>query len=167
MDELREVEGENGSYRGGSSILPGAGNGDGSHRDGGCSHGKEGGPGRSNHQMVDSRRLDGTVEANESGSGRCEEPRLVSMYRLSRRTGEKCSWDTYVSHAANASSFKILIVQLINGDLQVSGGLEFHESSAISDNMTMSSRRNLTLCRHGRGQPRSRRRQAQSGVRNL
>ena len=160
------MEAGSGSCCGGSSTHLGAGNGDGSHRDGGCSHGKEGALGRSSLQMVDSR-LDGTVGANESGSGRCGESRLVSMDRLSRRTGKKCSWHTYISQAANASSFKILIVQLVNGDLQVSSGLEFHESSAVSDHVTMSSRRNLTLCHHGRGQPRSRRRQAQSGVRNL
>ena len=86
MDELREVEAENGSCCGGSSIHRGAGNGDGSHRDGGCSHGKEGGPGRSSPQMADSR-LDGTVGANESGSGRCAESHLVSTDRLSRRAG--------------------------------------------------------------------------------
>ena len=86
MDELREVEAENGSCCGGSSTHRGVGNGDGSHHDGGCSHGKEEGPGRSSRQMVDSR-LDGTVGANENGSGHYGEPRLVSMDRLSRRAG--------------------------------------------------------------------------------
>ena len=86
MDELREVEAENGSCCGGSSTHRGAGNGDGSHRDGGYSHGKEAGLGHSSLQMVDSR-LDEMVGANESGSGRCGEPRLVSMERISRRAG--------------------------------------------------------------------------------
>ena len=86
MDELREVEAENGSCCGGSNSHRGVGNGDGNHRDGGCSHGKEVGLGRSSRQMVDSR-LDGTVGASESGSGRCEGSRLVSMDRLSRRAG--------------------------------------------------------------------------------
>lgn len=86
MDELREAEAENGSCCGGSSSHRGAGNGDGSHRDGGCSHGREGDPGRSSRRMVDSR-LDGMAGANESGSGRCEESRLVSTERLSNRAG--------------------------------------------------------------------------------
>ena len=90
MDELREVEAENGSCCGGSSIQRGVGNGDGNHRDGGCSRGKEVALGRSSRQMVDSR-LDGMVGASESGSGRCEEPRLVSMDGLSRRAGQKYS----------------------------------------------------------------------------
>lgn len=78
VDERREVEAANGNCCGGSSNHHGVGNGDGSHRDGGCSHGREAGPGRSSRQMVDSR-LGEMAGANESGSGRCEEPRLGSV----------------------------------------------------------------------------------------
>lgn len=88
VGELREVEAENGSY-GGSSNHRGVGNGDDSHHDGGCSHGREAGHGRSSRQMVDSRRLDGMVGASESGSGRCEELRLGSVDRISRRAGKE------------------------------------------------------------------------------
>lgn len=42
------------------------------------------------------------------------------------------SRETYVSQAANASSFEVLIVQFVNGDFEVSGCLEFHEASAVS-----------------------------------
>ena len=75
--------------------------------------------------------------------------------------------ETHIRHAANASSFEILIVQLVNGDFQVSGGLKFHESNAVNDDVTPSSDMNLTLCHRGRGRPRSRRRQAQSDVQSL
>ena len=86
MDERREVGAGNGSCCGGSSNHHGVENGDGSHRDGGCSHGKEVGPGRSSRQMVDSR-LDGMVGANESGSGRCVELRLGSVGWVIRGAG--------------------------------------------------------------------------------
>ena len=88
VGELREVEAANGSY-GGSSNHRGVGNGDDSHHDGGCSHGREVGHGRSSRQMADSRRLDGTVGASESGSGRCGGPRLESIEEISRRAGKK------------------------------------------------------------------------------
>lgn len=74
---------------------------------------------------------------------------------------------TYISQAANASSFEFLIVQLVNGDFQVSGGLKFHESSAVNEDLALNSSMSLTLCHRGRGQLRNRRRQAQSDVQNL
>lgn len=86
VDERREAEAANGSCCGGSSNHHGVGNGDGSRRDGGCSHGREVGPGRSSRQMVDSR-LGEMVGANESGSGRCEEPRLGSVHWVIRGAG--------------------------------------------------------------------------------
>lgn len=87
VGELREVEVESGSCCGGSSNHHGVvGNGDGSHRDGGCIHGREVGHGRSSRRMVDSRRrLDGMVAGSESGSGRCEESRLGSVDGFSCR----------------------------------------------------------------------------------
>ena len=42
------------------------------------------------------------------------------------------SRETYISQAANASSFEILIVQFINGDFKISGSLKLHESSAVN-----------------------------------
>ena len=42
------------------------------------------------------------------------------------------SRETYISQAANASSFEILIVQFVNSDFKVSGCLKFHESSAVN-----------------------------------
>ena len=88
MGELREVEAGNGSC-GGSSTHRGVANGDDIHHDAGCSHGREVGHGHSSRQMVDSRRLDGTVVASESGSGRCEELRLGSVNGISRRAGKE------------------------------------------------------------------------------
>lgn len=88
VDERREVEAANGSCCGGSSTHHGVGNDDGIHRDGDCSHGREGGPGRSSPQMVDSR-LGEMVGANESGSGRCEEPRLESVRWVIRGAGSE------------------------------------------------------------------------------
>lgn len=88
VDERREVEAANGSCCGGSSTHRGVGNGDGIHRDEGCNHGREAGLGRSSRQTVDSR-LGEMVGANESGSGRCEEPRLGSVHWVIRGAGSK------------------------------------------------------------------------------
>ena len=86
VGELHEVEAGNGSCCDESSSHHGAAaNDDDSHHDVGCSHGKEVGHGRSSRQMVDNRRLDGTVGASESDSGHCVEPRLGSIDGLSRR----------------------------------------------------------------------------------
>lgn len=46
------------------------------------------------------------------------------------------SGKTYISEAANASSFEILIVQFVNGDFQISGCLKFHKTSAVNDDKT-------------------------------
>ena len=86
MGELREVEVENGSRCDGSSNRHEVGSDDGNHHDGGYSHGREVGHGRSSHQMVDSRRLDGMAGASESDIGRCGEPRLGSADEFSRGT---------------------------------------------------------------------------------
>lgn len=42
------------------------------------------------------------------------------------------SRETYISQAANASSFEILIVQFVNGNFEVSGCLKLHKSSAVN-----------------------------------
>ena len=85
-DERGEAEVENDNCCGASNSHRGVANGDGSHHDGGCIHGREVDPGRSNRQMVDSR-LDGMMGASESGGGRYEESRLGSVDGLSHRAG--------------------------------------------------------------------------------
>ena len=40
--------------------------------------------------------------------------------------------ETYISEAANASAFEILIIQFVDGDFEVSGCLKLHESSAVN-----------------------------------
>lgn len=54
-----------------------------------------------------------------------------------------------ISQAANASSFEILIVQFVDGDFQVSGGLEFHESFAIAvaPNLGVDDVKSRTTCK--------------------
>lgn len=92
VGELREGEVENGSCCDGSNSRHEVGSDDGNHHDGGYSHGTEVGHGRSNRQMVDSRRLDEMVGASESGSDRCGELRLGSVDGLSRGVHESCQW---------------------------------------------------------------------------
>ena len=62
---------------------------------------------------------------------------LYKTYLVVESVEKSIRGTTYVSHAANAGSFKILIVQFINGNLQISSGLKLHESSAVSHEMTM------------------------------
>ena len=84
MGELREVGVENGSCCDGNSNRHAVGSGDGNHHDGDCSHGREEGHDRNSRQKVDSRLLDGKVEASESDSDRCGELHLGSVDGFSR-----------------------------------------------------------------------------------
>lgn len=63
------------------------GQGDGSHHDGGCSHGREGDHDRSSRdtpRQVDSLHQDGKVEVNESGCDRGAEAMALSVEVSSR-----------------------------------------------------------------------------------
>lgn len=72
----RALEGESDNCRDGSNRHVGGGIDDGNLHGGDCSHGWEvDRDGRSSHLLEGSRRHDGMVEVNESGSGRCGEPR--------------------------------------------------------------------------------------------
>ena len=79
MGGPREAGAASGSCCDGSSNRHGVGSDDGNRHDGGCSHAREVAHGRSSRQTADSHRLDGTVGASETGSGRCGEPHLGSV----------------------------------------------------------------------------------------
>lgn len=128
-DEPREVVVGNDSHHDESSNRHGeVVNDDGNHHDEGCNHELEVVRGRNSHLKVGSP-LDEMVVEIVSGSdhyvglrpGSMENERM--LYNISQRT--------YVSFDTNVGAFEFLIVQFLDGNLQVTSGLEFHKAEGM------------------------------------
>jgi len=85
------------------------------------------------------------------------------MSKLARCEGVK----TYISLATDVGAFKFLVVQLFDGNLQITGSFEFHKAEvSISQNRLIAWNR-PTLCHRDHDRPRNRPRRGWSDVQNL